>query len=30
VLSFGGIVTMMAIFGMAYGVAYFFRKLWLK
>lgn len=30
VMSFGGIVTMMAIFGMAYGVAYFFRKLWLK
>jgi uncharacterized protein len=30
VMSFGGIVTMMAIFGMAYGLAYFFRKLWLK
>lgn len=30
VMSLGGIVTMMAIFGMAYGLAYFFRKLWLK
>lgn len=30
VMSFGGIITMMAIFGSAYGVAYFFRKLWLK
>jgi uncharacterized protein len=30
VMSFGGIVTMMAIFGMAYALAYFFRKLWLK
>jgi uncharacterized membrane protein YedE/YeeE len=30
VMSFGGILTMMAIFGMAYGLAYFFRKLWLK
>lgn len=29
VLSFGGIITMMAIFGAAYGLAYFFRKLWL-
>ena len=29
VLSFGGIVTMMAIFGGAYAFAYFFRKLWL-
>ena len=28
VLSFGGIITMMAIFGGAYGFAYFFRKLW--
>ncbi|HUN65501.1 MAG TPA: YeeE/YedE thiosulfate transporter family protein [Bacteroidota bacterium] len=28
VLSFGGILTMFAIFGAAYGVAYFFRKLW--
>jgi uncharacterized protein len=30
VMSFGGILTMMAIFGMAYALAYFFRKLWLK
>lgn len=30
VMSYGGILTMMAIFGMAYGLAYFFRKLWLK
>lgn len=30
IMSFGGIITMMAIFGMAYGLAYFFRKLWLK
>lgn len=30
VLSLGGILTMMAIFGAAYGMAYFFRKLWLK
>jgi uncharacterized protein len=29
VLSFGGILTMMAIFGGAYALAYFFRKLWL-
>ena len=29
VLSFGGIITMMAIFGGAYAFAYFFRKLWL-
>ncbi|MCX6150606.1 MAG: YeeE/YedE thiosulfate transporter family protein [Ignavibacteriales bacterium] len=29
VLSFGGIITMFAIFGGAYAVAYFFRKLWL-
>ncbi len=29
VLSTGGIVTMMAIFGMGYAVAYFFRKLWI-
>jgi uncharacterized protein len=28
VMSFGGIVTMFAIFGSAYGVAYFFRRLW--
>ena len=30
VLSLGGILTMAAIFGAAYGLAYFFRKLWLK
>lgn len=30
VMSFGGIVTMMAIFGGAYTLAWFFRKLWLK
>lgn len=30
VMSFGGIVTMMAIFGSAYFLAYFFRKLWIK
>jgi uncharacterized protein len=30
VMSFGGIITMMAIFGSAYGLAYFARKLWLK
>jgi uncharacterized membrane protein YedE/YeeE len=30
VMSFGGIITMFAIFGMAYFLAYFFRKLWLK
>ena len=30
VMSFGGIITMFSIFGMAYGLAYFFRKLWLK
>lgn len=29
VMSAGGILTMMAIFGSAYAVAYFFRKLWL-
>ncbi len=29
VLSTGGIVTMMAIFGTGYAVAYFFRKLWI-
>ncbi len=28
VLSAAGFLTMMAIFGSAYGVAYFFRKLW--
>ena len=30
VMSFGGILTMMAIFGFAYGLAYFVRTLWLK
>jgi uncharacterized protein len=30
VLSLGGILTMLAIFGAGYGLAYFFRKLWLK
>jgi hypothetical protein len=30
VMSFGGIITMFAIFGSAYAFAYFFRKLWLK
>lgn len=30
VMSFGGIITMLAIFGMAYGLAFFVRKLWLK
>jgi hypothetical protein len=29
VMSFGGIITMLAIFGGAYGLAYFFRRLWL-
>lgn len=29
VLSAGGIITMMAIFGSAYMLAYFFRKLWI-
>ncbi len=29
VMSFGGIVTMMAIFGSAYAVAYFGRRLWI-
>jgi uncharacterized protein len=29
VLSTGGLITMMAIFGGAYMFAYFFRKLWL-
>jgi hypothetical protein len=28
VLSAGGILTMLAIFGSAYGAAWFFRKLW--
>lgn len=30
VMSFGGIITMLAIFGFGYGMAFFFRKLWLK
>ncbi len=30
VLSAGGIITMMAIFGGAYAFAWFFRKLWLQ
>lgn len=30
VFSFGGIITMLAIFGGAYMLAYFFRKLWLS
>jgi uncharacterized membrane protein YedE/YeeE len=30
VMSLGGIITMLAIFGAAYMVAYFVRKLWLK
>jgi hypothetical protein len=30
VMSFGGIITMMAIFGSAYFLAYFFRNLWIK
>lgn len=30
VMSFGGIITMFAIFGSAYAVAYFFRKLWIR
>lgn len=29
VLSTGGLITMMAIFGGAYAFAYFFRKLWI-
>ncbi|GAB4313469.1 MAG: hypothetical protein Kow00127_04520 [Bacteroidales bacterium] len=29
VLSVGGFLTMLAIFGSAYAVAYFFRKLWI-
>jgi uncharacterized membrane protein YedE/YeeE len=29
VISTGGLITMFAIFGGAYMVAYFFRKLWL-
>jgi len=30
VMSLGGIVTMLAIFGGAYALAFFFRKLWVK
>ena len=30
VMSFGGIITMIAIFGSGYAFAWFFRKLWLK
>lgn len=30
VLSLGGILTMMVIFGSGYAMAYFFRKLWIK
>ncbi len=30
VMSFGGIITMLAIFGMGYALAFFVRKLWLK
>ncbi len=30
VLSLGGLLTMAAIFGAGYAVAFFFRKLWLK
>ncbi len=30
VMSFGGIITMLAIFGSAYMLAYFFRNLWIK
>jgi len=30
VMSFGGIITMLAIFGMAYMLAVFFKRLWLK
>ncbi len=29
VLSAGGMLTMMAIFGTGYAIAYFFRKLWI-
>lgn len=29
VLSYGGFITMLAIFGGAYAFAYFFRKLWI-
>ena len=30
VMSFGGLITMFAIFGSGYTFAYLFRKLWLK
>ncbi len=30
VMSFGGLITMFAIFGSGYAFAYLFRKLWLK
>lgn len=30
VMSFGGIITMLVIFGVAYMLAFFFRRLWLK
>ncbi|MBN2166098.1 MAG: YeeE/YedE family protein [Marinilabiliaceae bacterium] len=30
VMSLGGIVTMFAIFGAAYALAWFFKRLWLK
>ncbi len=30
VMSMGGIITMLAIFGSAYSLAWFFRKLWIK
>jgi len=30
VMSFGGIISMLAIFGAAYMLAYFFRKLWIN
>ena len=30
VMSFGGIITMLAIFGSAYILAYFFRNLWIN
>jgi hypothetical protein len=29
VLSLGGFITMMAIFGTGFAMAYFFRKLWI-
>jgi len=30
VMSLGGIITMFSIFGSAYAIAYFVRKLWIK